>query len=94
MKLKITRDTNICGKFVRSGAVVDASFIAPNIVRTLINCGAAVEFIAAASGYGAKVSPATDNNGVELADNKPATETANLAPKSAKKPARKARARK
>ena len=94
MKLKITRDTNICGRFVRAGAVVDASFIAPNIVRTLINCGAAVEQRSDSTGYGAKVAPATDFTGVELADAKPATETANAAPKSAKKPARKARSRK
>lgn len=42
MKLKIVKRTNINGKVVNIGDVCDASFIAPQDLRTLLNCGCAV----------------------------------------------------
>ena len=71
MKIKIIKRTNINGKVVNIGDVCDVSFIAPQDLRTLLNCGCAVVV---------KYAPK-----VETADAKTPTETADAAPTPKKK---------
>ena len=70
MTIKIIKQTNICGKLVRVGDICDAAFINPRDLRTLLNCGCAVE-------YTAPAKPAI----VETATAEPKVETANAEPK-------------
>ena len=71
MTIKIVKRTNINGKLVNIGDVCDASFIAPQDLRTLLNCGCAVVV--------------KDAPKVETADAKTPTETADAAPAPKKK---------
>lgn len=71
MTIKIVKRTNINGKVVNIGDVCDASFIAPQDLRTLLNCGCAVVI--------------KDAPKVETADAQTPPETADAAPKTAKK---------
>lgn len=71
MKIKIVKRTNINGKVVNIGDVCDVSFIAPQDLRTLLNCGCAVV--------------TKDAPKVETADAKTPTETADAAPAPKKK---------
>lgn len=71
MKIKIIKQTNICGKLVRIGDICDTAFINPRDLRTLLNCGCAVE-------YTAQAKPAI----VETATVEPKVETANAAPQT------------
>lgn len=74
MTIEIIKRTNINGKVVNVGDRCEANFLAPQDLRTLLNCGCAriVE------------EPAT----VETADATPQTETADNAPKIAKRKGR------
>lgn len=71
MKIRIVKRTNINGKVVNIGDVCDVSFIAPQDLRTLLNCGCAVVL--------------KDAPKAETADAKTPTETADAAPAPKKK---------
>lgn len=71
MKIKIIKRTNINGQTVEIGEVCDTAFMAPQDVRTLLNCGCAVLV--------------KDAPKVETADAKTPPETADAAPKTTKK---------
>ena len=74
MTIEIIKRTNINGKVVNIGDKCDASFLAPQDLRTLLNCGCAriVE----------------DSATVETADATPKMRTADNAPKNAKRKGR------
>ena len=74
MTIEIIKRTNINGKVVNVGDKCDASFLAPQDLRTLLNCGCAriVEDFAT----------------VETADATPKMRTADNAPKTAKRKGR------
>lgn len=71
MKIRIIKKTNINGAIVNVGDEADTAFIAPNDVRTLLNCGCAVVV--------------KDAPKVETADAKTPTETADAVPTPKKK---------
>ena len=71
MTIKIVKRTNINGKVVNIGEVCDTAFMAPQDVRTLLNCGCAVVV--------------KDAPKVETADAQTPPETADAAPKPQKK---------
>lgn len=70
MTIKIVKRTNINGKVVNIGEVCDTAFMAPQDVRTLLNCGCAVVV--------------KDAPKVETADAQTPPETADAAPKTKK----------
>ena len=71
MKIKIVKRTNVNGQTVEIGEVCDTAIMAPQDVRTLLNCGCAVVVKEAQK--------------TETADAQTPQETADAAPKTQKK---------
>ena len=74
MTIEIIKRTNINGKVVNVGDRCDASFLAPQDLRTLLNCGCAQIVKETAT--------------VETADSTPKMRTADNAPKTSKRKVR------
>ena len=73
--IRIIKKTNINGKVVGVGQIIDDSYLAEKDVRTLLNCGCAVKHTPAPAPVRA----------VETAQATPATQTANAAPAKRKR---------